>query len=139
MEFQTRKYITMGGDHFFNFSYFCLLISTQLIWFHLSHRSHWTESSLSLISNLLTLQGYCSIIESRQVNIQAVFNSKRKKNKIKYKQTKKTNNNNNNKFCTMQYKEFKLVQVCFEKSPSSAYLVYLVMYVSSVFVLGICC
>ena len=38
----------MNWGLFFNFSYFCFLISTQLIWFHLSHRSHWTKSSSSL-------------------------------------------------------------------------------------------
>ena len=77
-----------GRRSFFNFSYFHLLISTQLIWFHLSHRSQWTESSLSLTSNLQTRQGYCSATEVRQVDIQAVFRCHRKKYKIEGKQKK---------------------------------------------------
>ena len=122
-----------GRGSFFNFSYFRLLISTQLIWFHLSHRSHWTESSLSLTSSLQTPQGYCYVIEGRQVDIQAVFKCNRKKYKSKTKKRKETNS------AQHKAKYLSLFKFGLEKSPSSAYSVYLLMYVSSIFVLGICC
>ena len=99
------------------------------MWFHLSHRSHWTESSLSLTSSLQTPQGYCSVIEGRQVDIQAVFKCNRKKYKSKTKKRKETNS------AQHKAKYLSLFKLGHEKSPSPAYLVYLLMYVSSIFVL----
>ena len=80
-------------------------MSTQLMLFHLSHRSHWNDSSLSLTSSLQTPQGYGSVTEGREVDIQAVFKCNRKKYKSKTKKRKETN-----KFCTAQSKVFKLIQ-----------------------------
>ena len=85
-----------------------------------------------MTSSLQTLQGYCSVIEGRQVNIQAVFKCKRKQYKIKNKQKKTISAQDYAKYLSL----FKLGV---EKAPSSAYLVYLVMHVSSVFVLDIYC
>ena len=40
---QKEQYHVKGS--FFSFSYFFLLTFTQFTWFHLSHRSHWIDSS----------------------------------------------------------------------------------------------
>ena len=80
-----------------------------------------------------TPQGYCYVTEGRQVDIQAAFKCNRKKYKSKKKKRKETNS------ALHKAKYLSLFKLGLEKSPSSAYLVYLLMHVSSVFVLGTCC
>ena len=81
-----------------------------------------------MTSSLQILQGYCSVIEGRQVDIQAVFKCNIKKYKSKTKKRKETNS------AQHKAKYVSLFKSGHEKSSSSAYLVYLLMYVSSVFV-----
>ena len=83
-----------------------------------------------------TPQGYCSAVEGRQVDVQAVFKCNRKKYKMKDKQKTKGKEKNS---AQHKAKYLSLFKPGLEKSPSSTYLVYFLMYVSSVFVLGICC
>ena len=68
-----------------------------------------------------------SVIEGRQVEI------KGKEIKDKERKRKETNS------AQHKAKYLSLFKLGHEKSPSSAYLVYLLMYVFSVFVLSICC
>ena len=77
-----------------------------------------------------TPQRYCSVIEGNQVDIQAVFKCNRKKHKSKTKKRKETNS------AQHKGKYLSLFKLGHEKYPSSACLVYLLMHVSSVFVLG---
>ena len=84
-----------------------------------------------------TPQGYRSVIEGREKEIFQLFLSAVERS-INQRQTKEKKRKETNS-AQHKAKYLSLFKFGLEKSPSSAYSVYLLMYVSSIFVLGICC
>ena len=74
---EPRQWICFWGFIFF------LSMSTQLLWYHKSHRSHWTELSLFLTSKLYFPKGNSILVDIKYCKRNKDEVIKKKKKKIR--------------------------------------------------------